>query len=249
MASGVKNLNRGKKPSASATKGKASRKISPVKAPDNAIASEERLAALIVEAEAELSLIEPEIERLEAQVTQLNELKVKRQKLLTFKLSLQAINTNYAKINNDVNASLLSEKASLFQKTSNSNLNVTFANDLSSAQEQPRITLSQQQKQKGRGDFDATEAIRQAKRLVRASSLNYQLFQAIVAHGGVADTPLIKQYLLAQDVRQPGSGETFEAVALTSISSRINYLVRKGLLEADGRGAFISRFGWSHPPD
>jgi hypothetical protein len=36
----------------------------------------------------------------------------------------------------------------------------------------------------------------------------------------------------------------FEEVELTDISSRVNYLVRKGLVNPDGRGNFVSCLGW-----
>jgi hypothetical protein len=202
----------------------------------DAIGSEERMAALIAEAEAELAIIEPKIEKLEAQLAQLSDLKVQRQKLLTFRMSLQAINKNYASLDSNALTSQGITNTSNILNTSKSDFNV------SNASFSAPISFS---KQAHRGDFDASEALRQAKRLVRVSSLNFQLFQALVSNGGVADTPTVKHYLLTQDIRQPGTGENFEAVALTSISSRINYLVRKGLVEADGRGAFVSRFGWS----
>jgi hypothetical protein len=197
------------------------------------IGSEARLAALIEEAEAELAVIESRIEKLEAQLAQLSDLKIQRQKLLTFKLSLQAINKNYASLDNNVTASNYNINTSTFGEASKS----TVAPALFPKPSRFLLKTSDE-------NFDADEAIRQAKRLVRISSLNFQLFQALVAYGGAADTPAIKQHLLTRDVRQPGSGESFEVVPLTSISSRMNYLVRKGLAEGDGRGGFRSLLGW-----
>jgi hypothetical protein len=208
-----------------------------LKEKSNAIASDERMAALIAEAEAELASIEPRIQELEGLVSELAELKTQKQKLLTFKLSLEAISNNYAEHNNNARTSIIDAKHT---NLSNTSFSTTHANWTSKP---PSFSLSHKINDE-RGSFDSSEATRQAKRVVRVSSLNYQLFQALVEHGGIIDTPSIKNFLLSQNVRQPGTGDSFEEVPLTSISSRMNYLVRKGLVEADGRGTFISQVGW-----
>jgi hypothetical protein len=96
------------------------------------------------------------------------------------------------------------------------------------------------------GVFIPELALQEASTLLRRkNSINYELFRAIVLNGGRADTQTVKRYLLEHDIRQPGSGENFERVALTDISSRVNYLVRKGVVTSDGHGSFVSRFGWS----
>jgi vacuolar-type H+-ATPase subunit I/STV1 len=205
----------------------------------SAIASDERMSALIKEAESELAAIEPRIQELEKLTEELQELKTQKQKLLTFKVSLEAISNNYAKHPIDVNTHKLNNSRQFQFLTSTSSKNSNRHT------KQPFLSTTQRSNLDERGTFDPSEAIRQAKRVVRVSSLNYQLFQALVENGGVIDTPAIKQFLLQQDIRQPGTGESFQEVALTSISSRMNYLVRKGLVEADGRGMFIAHVGWS----
>jgi len=205
----------------------------------SAIASDERMNSLIKEAESELASIEPRIQELEKLTEELQELKTQKQKLLTFKLSLEAISNNYAKHSIDADTHKLSDSRQFQFVTSTSSKN---SNEHTN---QPLLSTAKRSSLDERGTFDPSEALRQAKRVVRVSSLNYQLFQALVENGGIIDTPAIKQFLLQQDIRQPGTGESFQEVPLTSISSRMNYLVRKGLVEADGRGMFIAHVGWT----
>jgi|GEM_PF-1240554 len=205
----------------------------------SAIASDERMSALIQEAESELAEIEPRIQELEKLTEELQDLKTQKQKLLTFKLSLEAISNNYAKHTLDASTHKTNDSRQFQFVTSFSSKNSNGHT------KQPFLSTSQRSNLNERGSFDPSEAIRQAKRVVRISSLNYQLFQALVENGGIIDTPAIKQFLLQQDIRQPGTGESFQEVPLTSISSRMNYLVRKGLVEADGRGMFIAHVGWT----
>jgi hypothetical protein len=83
--------------------------------------------------------------------------------------------------------------------------------------------------------------------LRKKTSINYDLFRAIILNGGKASTEEIKRYLISNHIKQPASGEGFEDVELTDISSRVNYLVRKGIVRPDGRGTFISCLGWVEP--
>ena len=62
--------------------------------------------------------------------------------------------------------------------------------------------------------------------------------------GGQATTQQLLDYLIEHQVRMPSSGDTFNNVGLTHISSRINYLIRKGLAESVGRGQFRLTVGW-----
>ncbi|MEM0952466.1 MAG: hypothetical protein AAGI66_10060, partial [Cyanobacteria bacterium P01_H01_bin.74] len=88
----------------------------------------------------------------------------------------------------------------------------------------------------------AFEAVKTTLR--RQESINYQLFKAIVLAGGKARTEEIKAYLIENNIVQPASGENFEAVPLTDISSRVSYLVRKNLVEVVQRGVFQVTVGW-----
>ena len=96
------------------------------------------------------------------------------------------------------------------------------------------------------GAFLPELAFHQADSLLkRKSSINYDLFRAIVFNGGQASTEQIRQYLIEHRIKQPASGESFDDVELTDISARVNYLVRKGLVKAEGRGVFSSCLGWA----
>lgn len=198
--------------------------------PGKTIADTSRLEALLSEAEKELEALEPKIERLEKQVAKLQELKLSRQKLIAFKLSVKSILSSFNSLhNNDI-------ISKAFENSSRS-----YVPSLQSFPNTPLMP---------NGVFVPETALQEASALLRRkNSINYELFRAIVLNGGRADTQTVKQYLLEHDIRQSGSGENFERVALTDISSRVNYLVRKGVVISDGHGSFVSRFGWAQPDE
>jgi hypothetical protein len=80
--------------------------------------------------------------------------------------------------------------------------------------------------------------------LKRNTSINYQLFSALVLNGGQASNAQMKQYLLDNKVLQPGTSQGFEDVSLSSIASRVAYLVRKGLVQPLRPGHFVCTVGW-----
>jgi hypothetical protein len=183
------------------------------------LASPERILQLLEEVELELSVITPEIEILEEQIKALNEMRQSRQRLLTLKLSLKA---------------LLDTDFELSSKQ--------FTPQESDQYEMQLLTYEELCQQKS---FVPDEAMLQIEKyLKQKSSLNYEMFKAIVYQGGCASTEEIKQFLIQHDVRQPQNGESFETIALTDISSRINYLVRKNIVKATERGRFYSLLGW-----
>ena len=93
--------------------------------------------------------------------------------------------------------------------------------------------------------FYPDKAFEAAKTLLpRRDSINYELFRGLVFAGGQATTQQLHEYLVEHQIRMPNSGETFDQVGLTQISSRINYLIRKGLAESVGRGQFRLTVGW-----
>lgn len=218
------------------------------------ISSSERLESLLEEAEKELSLIQPKIDRLEKQMDQLKELKLAKQKLITLKLSVKSILSNFNP-----------EKRVALQPHE-----LTLSSDLNLLNNTKQETLNSQTKTKTLrfdslktkhltehlndtaadppGSFLPDLAFQQADTLLRKkTSINYDLFRAIVFNGGRASTEAIRQYLVDNHICQPASGESFEKVALTDISSRVNYLVRKGIVKPSSRGTFVSCLGWANP--
>jgi hypothetical protein len=197
--------------------------------PGKAIADTPRLEALLTEAEKELEALEPKIERLEKQVEKLQELKLSRQKLIAFKLSVKSILSSFN----------LRDNSDAYGDASEKNLRSHVFSPASLPGTHLLSPIPD-------GVFVPELALQEASALLRRkNSINYELFRAIILNGGRADTQTVKHYLLEHDIRQPGSGENFERVALTDISSRVNYLVRKGVVTSDGHGSFVSRFGWS----
>ena len=83
--------------------------------------------------------------------------------------------------------------------------------------------------------------------LKKQNSINFELFRAIVFNGGQASTEQIRQYLVENRIAMPGTGQFFDDIPLTDISSRVNYLIRKGLVTSGGRGVFVSTLGWENP--
>ncbi len=193
-----------------------------------ALASTERLEALLQEAENELSALQPRIDELEAQIQELKKLKLEKQRLLTLKMSLSALLESSTKDNalDDTTSYELANSASHETK-------LYDFNELS--------TLK---------TFHPEAAFKQVDQILKQkNSLNYEMFKAVVFNGGKASTEQIKAYLVECGARQPQTGEGFEEVPLTEISSRANYLVRKGILRPMDRGMFYATLGWLDPQD
>ncbi len=190
------------------------------------LASPERLDELLKQAENELFEIQPKIEKLEEVVSELRELKMTKQRLLTLKMSLSAlietIGKDKVQFDNENKDSIFGDKLST---------KVLNYNELS--------TLKM---------FHPDEAFKEVDKILKQKqSLNYEMFKAVIFNGGKASTEEIKQYLVESGIQQPQTGEGFEDVPLTEISSRANYLVRKGILQPVGRGEFYSTLGWIEP--
>jgi len=208
------------------------------------ISSTERLKEMLDEAEKELEAIQPKIDKLELQLQKLKELKLAKQKLITLKLSVQSILSNFSDFkSSEVRTKDETKKFSSAPRELNLNTKLNVAEtkpisktDLSTETSVPNGTFLPEMA------FNQADAI-----LKRKSSINYDLFRAVVFNGGKANTEQIRQYLIENNIRQPASGDPFEGVALTDISARVNYLVRKGLVKPDGRGTFISCLGWAEP--
>ncbi len=206
------------------------------------ISSTNRLEEMLLETEAELEQLEPQIEKLEKQIARLKELKLTKQKLITLRLSIKSILSNFSEGKVTLSADLssgqdFSDLLSGIKPSHFSTATQDFKNTaiLSGAPQPMRLP----------GTFLPDRAFSQVNEVLRKkTSLNYELFRAIVFNGGQANTEQIKSYLLENNIKQPASGIGFEDVELTDISSRVNYLVRKGLVNPDGRGNFVSCLGW-----
>ena len=200
------------------------------------ISSTSRLEELLNETEKELIELEPQIEKLEKQLEKLKDLKLAKQKLITLKLSIKSILNNF------------SETQKMDNTTTLTNLNLSHFSSLQKLNKNETLGVVTSKRGNAAlpaGIFLPEQAFAEASALLRKkTSINYELFRAIVFNGGRASTEEIKQYLLEHNIKQPASRESFEQVELTDISSRINYLVRKGLVDPDGRGNFVSRLGW-----
>lgn len=181
------------------------------------ISSLSRMEQLLSEAEKELADLQPKIDELEKHAAKLQELKQTKQKLITLKLSLKSILSNFG----------TGDKMQAF--------------DLLKLD----VKSSSKAKQTLEATFFPDQAFEAANKILKhPASINYELFRAIVFHGGQANTQEIRRYLIDNDIKAPGSGDSFEEIPLTDISSRVNYLVRKGLVEPQGRGVFKSLLGW-----
>lgn len=197
------------------------------------ISSTERLEELLTETQEELDSLEPQIERLEKQLDKLKELKLAKQKLITLKLSIKSILENFSK-SDAVNITTPVKNLEAEQKLSSYLLNKSVKTSLTT------------KKTYSAGAFFPELAFQEvAGTLRKKTSINYELFRAIVLNGGRATTEEIKQYLVENRIKQPASGDSFENVELTDISSRINYLVRKNLVKPEERGTFVSCLGWA----
>ncbi|MGE0201288.1 MAG: hypothetical protein AB7P76_09995 [Candidatus Melainabacteria bacterium] len=190
----------------------------------NSLADTDTLNALLEETERELVALQPEIEKLEEKLQKLNDLRKTKQKLITLRLSLKSIVHNF---NDDVTDTPETSSAVKPEKNTNAK------------------ARSWQTIDRPDGVFYPDLAQRQvATVLRRPASLNAELFRAVVFAGGIATTEQIRDYLVENRITYPTTGQGFDAVPLSEISSRINYLVRKGILSANGRGSFVSQLGW-----
>ncbi len=193
---------------------------------EGTLASPERIKILLEEAEEELVKIQPRIDELEQMAQELRELKQVKQHLITLKISLSTLIDTITQPNVEVDlvGAGLEDFAGL-------NFNNTSFKELSALK-----------------TFRPDEAFHQADKILKQKqSLNYEMFKAVVFKGGKASTEEIKAYLVECDAKQPQTGEGFENVSLSEISSRANYLVRKGILHPSGRGSFYSTLGWVDP--
>jgi len=188
------------------------------------LASPEKLEGLLNQTESELKELQPKIDKLEKSLLELRELKLVKQRLLTLKMSLSTIleNIDKDKVKEEnaefLEANLAQTEAKLFNFSG--------------------LSASK--------SFYPDKALQDVDRILKQrNSLNYEMFKAVVFNGGKATTEEIKRYLVEAGLKQPQSGEGFDAVPLTEISSRANYLVRKGILQPLERGAFYSTLGWS----
>lgn len=192
----------------------------------DSLVSQERLHLLFQEAENQLEQLQPRIDELENMVQELRELKQTKQRLLTLKMSLMTlIDTSK---NDDILLSNTNLTTDSFQDVETKLFNF---NELSA------IKM-----------FHPDVAFKQADQILKQKdSLNYQIFKAVVYQGGKANTEQIRQFLVDSGVQQPHTKKGFEDVPLTEISSRANYLVRKGVLKPLERGSFYSILGWLDP--
>lgn len=196
---------------------------------EKTLASTERLEALLAETEKELASLEPRIERLQRQVEKLQSLRLERQKLIAFKLSVKSILSSFTSL------SLSSE-----DMDPSPGLQPRLADWKERAYQAPAY-----QAFNNNDVFIPEMAFTSVGNLIRRKeTLNYELFRAVVLNGGRADSHVVKQYLVEHDIRLPGSGEGFDNIPLSNISSRLNYLVRKGIIAQESRGTFISCYGW-----
>jgi hypothetical protein len=181
------------------------------------------MQGLIDEAKKELETIEPKIARLEKSVLQLGELKDKRHKLKALIVNLQSI---FAKENNNIDVNISNAKYDLgLQINAQDKISIDTLN--------------------GRKVFVPEVAISNAQNYLRTkNNINYEIYKAVVANTGSATSDEIKYFLIKNGIKQPKNGQPFDDVPLKEISSRINYLVRKGLLISYTPGAYSTVFGW-----
>lgn len=171
----------------------------------------------------ELAELQPKIDELEAALEQLHDLKQQKQKLIALKLSLESI----------LNQPTAPVKPYATLPMGNGNSPAPLA--------APHRLDDFQLK-----SFYPDQAITDTEHLLpRKESLNYQLFRAIVYYGGKATTEEIRQYLIDNQITYPTTGQTFDEIGLSQVSSRVNYLIRKGIVQSLGSGRFASNYGWS----
>ncbi len=190
------------------------------------LTSPQRLQELLQEAERELQEIQPRIEELEKLTQELKSLKLSKQRLITLKMSLTTMLDNLTIDNVESDS----------ESSSMSSMDLTQVKSFSFEE---LSTLK---------SFHPDKAFMDVERFLKQKqSLNYEMFKAVVFKGGKASTEEIKAFLVESGAQQPQTGEGFEDVPLTEISSRANYLVRKGVLQPMGRGYFFTPLGWVDP--
>lgn len=195
------------------------------------IVSDFRMEKLLEEVEAELNKIQPEIEYLESMVEKLNDLKLKKSKLLSLKTSLKVVHkqNNINNLNISFDKNNLSKNESLELNSGITNKNIT-----------EKMNTSQHNL------FIPDLALNEVGKFLRTkNNLNYEIFKSVIYNGGQASTDEIKDYLVKNRIKQPKTGKYFDDVELKDISSRANYLVRKKLLISSGPGLFQSTLGYS----
>ncbi len=197
---------------------------------DDSLVEESRLGELLADVTEELDGLQPAIDELETMLAQLDDLKRRKQRLIAFKLSLETLMRPAAEVDAANNAA----PVGVYGKTVAS----------ASAPTPQALNLSELRLKAFYPDeaFAATESL-----LPRKESINYELFKAIVLNGGKASTEDIKAYLLENNIVSPTTGEGFEEVGLSQISSRVNYLMRKNIVSSLGGGMFVSNYGWGNP--
>lgn len=195
------------------------------------LASDLRIQKLIEEADIELNKIQPEIDYLENCLTKLNELKLKKNKLLSLKASLKVVLnqvniTSKGITNLDLNIRNIAEQV------------VTSIKYLPN---ETQYGITSQHKL-----FVPDLALDQVLNFLRPNkNLNFEIFKAVVHNGGHASTEEIKNYLVTNKICQPKTGKFFDDVELKDISSRANYLVRKKLLISSRPGLFTCALGFT----
>lgn len=192
------------------------------------ISENDRIETLLDEVKGELEALNPRIEALEETLQQLRELKAKKQKLLALKMSLESVLNNF-------NVPDYAE----------SNISDSSLTKTSGYTTRPSSDLKQASLDFEHKVFYPDKAFDETKHLLKKKgSLNYEMYRAIVFNGGKATTEEVRQYLIEHNLTLPNTGQTFDQVSLTQVSSRVNYLVRKGIISAMGRGYFVSNYGW-----
>lgn len=209
--------------------------VSPSKKPGS-ISSMKRLEDLLQETESELETLQPKIERLEKEIEKLKDLKRTKQKLITLKLSIKSIIENFS------DADPGTDLTTALQEFTSPFADERYTSRTSSSRDSMPTGI---EKWIPPGTFLPDRAFEEANTILRQkNSTNYEIFRAVVFNGGRASTEQIKDYLVENNIKQPTTGEGFEGVDLTDISSRTNYLVRKNILKANGKGSFIANVGW-----
>ena len=198
------------------------------------LVSNQRLDKILSEADSELKRIQPEIDYLEECVLKLNDLKLKKNKLLSLVSSIKVILNQTNVISNTERNAKLSLNNYSNKLLKNESININLTNKSSQTE---------------RDLFLPDLALEQVKQFIRTkNNLNYEIFRAVVYNAGEASTEEIKNYLVQNKIRQPKTGRDFDEVALKDISSRANYLVRKNLLISTGPGIYRSTLGYSEKP-
>ncbi len=213
----------------------------------SSICDSKHLESMLKQAEDELEWLEPKISKLEAQIEKLAELRHQKQKLITLKLSLKSILSTFESETDDDKKSRIqalvhvSESVRKDVTKKRDDFTTGITKTISSQIEQ---TYAEKKVMENR-NFYPDKAFNEAgEYLKRKTSFNYEIFRAVVFSGGQASTDEIKRYLIENNIKMPGNGKSVSEVPKTDLSSRINYLVRKGLLTSTGRGQFMSLVGW-----